>query len=129
MPELRQRESRLKAERDSLNAQLADQATYLRLTHTLSEFLERLRDRARTLDVLERQRIVRLLVKEVVIGDDNITIRHSIPSATRSPGGATNNPGGTTPPLPSGCASGQCSLLRSWRDQPDPRKHLSSLRV
>ncbi|HET9644324.1 MAG TPA: recombinase family protein [Burkholderiaceae bacterium] len=73
MPELRQRESRLKAERDSLNAQLVDQATYLRLTHTLSEFLGHLRDRAQTLNVLERQRIVRLLVKEVVIGDDNIT--------------------------------------------------------
>ena len=43
MPELRQRETRLKAELESLSAQLADQATYLRLAHTLGEFLERLR--------------------------------------------------------------------------------------
>ncbi len=46
MPELRQRETRLKAELESLNAQLVDQATYLRLAHTLGEFLERLRTQA-----------------------------------------------------------------------------------
>ena len=89
MPELRQRETRLKAELESLSAQLADQATYLRLAHTLGEFLERLRTQAQDLDVLERQRIVRLLVKEVVVGDDSITIRHSIPNANRSSGGPT----------------------------------------
>ncbi len=68
MPELRQRETRLKAELESLSAQLADQATYLRLAHTLGEFLERLRTQVQDLDVLERQRVVRLLVKEVVVG-------------------------------------------------------------
>ncbi len=115
MPELRQRESRLKAEQESLTAQLADQATYLRLAHTLNEFLARFRDRAQTLDVPERQRVVRLLVKEVVIGRDSITIRHSIPSAGRFHGGTTN-PDGTITPSPSGGASGQCSLLRTWSD-------------
>jgi len=29
--------------------------------------------------VIERQKIVRLLVKEVLVGEDTITIRHSIP--------------------------------------------------
>lgn len=82
MPELRQRESRLKAELESLSAQLADQATYLRLAHTLEEFLARLRTQVQGLDVLERQRVVRLLVKEVVVGDDGITIRHQ--SRTRT---------------------------------------------
>src|SRR5438874_1095314 len=43
MPELRQRELRLKAELASLDDQLGDQATYLRLAHTLGDFLERLR--------------------------------------------------------------------------------------
>ena len=42
MPELRQRETRLKAELEAQVAQLADQATYLRLAHTLREFLDRL---------------------------------------------------------------------------------------
>ncbi len=78
MRELRQRETRLKAELDSLKAQLADQATYLRLVHTLGEFLERLRTQTQGLGVLERERVVRLLVKEVIVGDDSIAIRHSI---------------------------------------------------
>ena len=120
MPELRQRETRLKAELESLSAQLADQATYLRLAHTLGEFLERLRTQARGLDVPERQRVVRLLVKEVVVGDDSITIRHSIPNSNRSSGGPAGpvDPG---VPLPSGDGSGASSLLRAWRDDPTLR--------
>ena len=115
MPELRQRETRLKAELESLSAQLADQATYLRLAHTLGEFLERLRTQARGLDVLERQRVVRLLVKEVVVGDGSITIRHSIPNSNRSSGGPAG-PADPGVPLPSGDGSGASSLLRTWRD-------------
>ena len=37
------------------------------------------RSAAETLDVVERQRIVRLLVKEVLVSDDTIVIRHCIP--------------------------------------------------
>jgi site-specific DNA recombinase len=50
----------------------------LRLAETLTAFLERLRSSAETLSVGERQRIVRLVVKDVLVGDDTITIRHSI---------------------------------------------------
>jgi site-specific DNA recombinase len=114
MPELRQRETRLKAELESLSAQLADQAAYLRLAHTLGEFLERLRTQTQGLDTLERQRVVRLLVKEVIVGDDSITIRHSIPTSSRPSGGPT---GSIDPraPIAGGHGSGQCSLLRTWR--------------
>jgi len=113
MPELRQRETRLKAELDSLSAQLADQATYLRLAHTLGEFLERLRTQTQGLDVLERQRVVRLLVKEVVVGDDSITIRHSIPNSQWPTGGPTGHldRGG---PVAGGDGSGAGSLLCTW---------------
>jgi site-specific DNA recombinase len=38
-------------------------AAYLRLAETLSAFLSRLHSSAKTLDVAERQRIVRLLIK------------------------------------------------------------------
>jgi len=126
MPELRQRETRLKAELESLSAQLADQATYLRLAHTLGEFLERLRTQARGLDVLERQRVVRLLVKEVVVGDDSITIRHSIPNSNRSSGG-TAGPVDPGVPLPSGDGSGASSLLRTWRERPALRRAFEPL--
>jgi site-specific DNA recombinase len=38
-----------------------------------------LRSAAETLSVIERQKVVRLLVKDVLVGEDAITIRHSIP--------------------------------------------------
>jgi site-specific DNA recombinase len=58
---------------------------FLRLAETLTAFLARLRDAADTLDVMERQRIVRLVVKDVLIGDDTIVIRHCIPIAAAYP--------------------------------------------
>jgi site-specific DNA recombinase len=63
MPELRQRETAMHAELHSIATQAQDRAAYLRLAETPSGFLARLRQSAETLDILERQRIVRLLVK------------------------------------------------------------------
>ena len=79
MPALRQRERAIRAELQAIIDQAADRAAFLRLAETLTSFLARLRTAAETLSVTERQRIVRLVVKEVLIGDDTITIRHSIP--------------------------------------------------
>jgi site-specific DNA recombinase len=44
---------------------------------------------AQTLSVIERQKIVRLLIKDILVGEDTITIRHSIPI----PSGAPKNGG------------------------------------
>ena len=79
MPLLRQREQALRHELNALVEQTRDRAAHLRLAETLSAFLRRLRSAAEILDVLERQRIVRLLVKEVLVSDDTIVIRHCIP--------------------------------------------------
>jgi site-specific DNA recombinase len=75
MPELRRREQSLQAELEALRTQAADQGTYLRLAQTLSTFLGSLRANVATLDVLDRQRIARLLLKEVVVGHAHIIIR------------------------------------------------------
>jgi site-specific DNA recombinase len=117
MPELRRRETRLQTELESLSAQLADQATYLRFAHTLGEFLERLRTQALGLDVLQRQRVVRLLVKEVVVGEDVITIRHSIPNSNRPTGGPAG-PGDQGTPSVQSQGSGTGLLLRKWCAEP-----------
>ena len=69
MPALRQREQTLRAELQAITDQANDRATFLRLAESLGAFLDRLRSTADTLDVLEPQRIVRLVVKEVLIGD------------------------------------------------------------
>src|SRR6202022_740121 len=85
---------------------------YLRLAETLSAFLARLRSSAETLDIIERQRVVRLLIKEILVSDDRIVIRPSIPLPT--------GPSGSHDPSPIGgyssSASGKSYLLRSGSD-------------
>ena len=84
MPPLRQREQAMQAELQAITHQTADRASYLRLAETLTAFLERLRSNADTLDIGQRQKIMRLLVKEVIVGKDLITIKHSIPGQVAS---------------------------------------------
>lgn len=85
MPMLRKRSEALQAELRSMEASNADQRTYLRLAENIEGFLERLRSTADTLDVIERQQILRLLVKEILIYRETIKIRHSIPVTGAAP--------------------------------------------
>ena len=84
MPTLRKRQTTLHAQLDALDAELHDAETYLKLADTLEGFLGRLTDGLDQLDIAGQQRILRLVVREVLIGgdDDTITIRHSIPTPT-----------------------------------------------
>ena len=94
MPLLRQREQTLRHELNALVEQTRERAAHLRLAETLSAFLTRLRAAAETLDIVERQRIVRLVVKEVLVNDDTIVIRHCIPVPSGPPptsDGGTND--------------------------------------
>ena len=96
MPALRQREQALRTELQAIADQADDRAAFLRLAETLTAFLARLHGAADTLSIIERQRLVRLVVKDVLIGDDTITIRHSIPISQGAP------QGGCPPPSPAG---------------------------
>jgi site-specific DNA recombinase len=51
----------------------------LKFADNLEGFLSQLRDKADTASVEERQRVLRLLVNDVLIGPEKITIRHRIP--------------------------------------------------
>ena len=90
MPELRTRETSLRQQSDALDAQLADRAVYLKLADNLEDFLTGLQNRAAAATVAERQRVLRLLVKDVLVGPDKIIIRHSIP-ARHDPSNATES--------------------------------------
>lgn len=81
-PDLRKREATLQAQLDALDAELHDAETYLKLTETLEGFRARLAANAEDLTVQQRQQIIRLVVREVLIGEDDVTIRHSIPVPT-----------------------------------------------
>src|SRR5262245_30598379 len=112
MPELRAREQSVRAERQAILDQVTDHMSFLRLAETLTAFLQRLRQSAETLEIAERQKVVRLLVKEVLVDNDTITIRHSIPAqASTSPAGGA--------PLPSNGkrrVGDESYLLRSESD-------------
>ena len=122
MPELRRREQASNAELQAIADQSVTRAAYLRLAETLNTFLTRLRSSAGALDVSERQRIMRLLVKEVLVGDDKIIIRHCIPLPNRSGDGHPDGGINTAPPGTEGY------LLRSRSHQPAPRQRLPALR-
>ena len=75
----------MRAERQAILDQAADRMSFLRLAETLTAFLQRLRQSAETLEIAERQKVVRLLVKEVLVDNETITIRHSIPTQAPTP--------------------------------------------
>ena len=69
----------LEAELEAIESAAEERERYLRIAETLQTFRGRLRASAETLDVIERQKVLRSLVKEVLVGDGEITILHSIP--------------------------------------------------
>ena len=92
MPELRARQISLHHQIDALDSQLADREVYLKLADNLEDFLTGLRGKAATATVAERQRVLRLLVKDVLVGAEKITIRHSIPVRHNVSSGTDDNP-------------------------------------
>jgi site-specific DNA recombinase len=102
MPELRKQAQAIESELQSLEMATLDQAKYLQLAETLATFRSRLRMRAETLDIRERQQILRLLVKEILVDAETITIRHSIaipsgPGSHSVPNPSSGSSGGSTP--------------------------------
>ena len=92
MPALRAREANLRSQLDAIDTQLADRQAYLKLADDLDGFLTQLRGNARTASTEERQRVLRLLVKDVLIGPEKITIRHRIPIRERGSSQDNDNP-------------------------------------
>ncbi|MBI4560525.1 MAG: recombinase family protein [Candidatus Rokubacteria bacterium] len=79
MPLLRQREAAAAAQLAALEAELIEAETYVALAESLEGFLAKLHEAAQTLSVTDRQRVLRLVVKEVQVEPDTLVIRHSIP--------------------------------------------------
>ena len=120
LPPLRQREQALRTELQSIADQTRERAAYLRLAETLSAFLTRLRVVADTLDIVERQRIVRLVVKEVLVDDDTVVIRHCIPVSSGSPNGS----GSKEPDASKDVGDSRSYLLRSGSGFATDGEHL-----
>ena len=96
MPHLRSREANLRGQIDALDARAADRDAYLKLADDLEGFLAQLRGNAATATVEDRQRVLRLLVKDILIGPEKITIRHRIPTRPGGSGARQRDPGPDT---------------------------------
>ena len=105
MPTLQKQTHAVESELQSLKMAAMDEAKYLQLAESLAGFRSKLRLRADAMDIAARQQILRLVVKEVLVGTDTITLRHSIQVPQSRPGsngtpvppntvtGSTPNPG------------------------------------
>ena len=92
MPHLRAREANLRGQIDALDAQAADRQAYLKLADDIEGFLTQLHTNAATATVEERQRVLRLLLKDVLIGPEKIAIRHRIAQAESTARGHETQP-------------------------------------
>jgi site-specific DNA recombinase len=85
---------------------------------TSKAFFARLRRNAATATTGDRQRVLRALVQDILIGPGKITIRHRIPPATRLPAGAV------APPPARRVTCAKNSQLRWGRDWAASRRPL-----
>ncbi len=78
-PQLKQRAQALEKELQSLSLQALERDRLAEMNVSMERFMEQLRNSVQQLDVEQKQRIVRLLVREVIVGTDTVTIHHNIP--------------------------------------------------
>ena len=116
MPDLRARETGLKDQIAALDAQAADRDAYLKLAGDLEGFLARLRQSSATATTEDRQRVLRTLVQDILIGPEKITIRHRIPIREPASSGGHHDTTDTEGDMRNS------SLLRWGRDHPALRR-------
>jgi len=102
LEDLRKKQQSAQTELRQIENQKYDNDRYLKLANTMTDFLGKLQSSANTLNIADRQKIVRLLVKEIRVDDDTITLKHAIPITETQ-----------MPLLPSGSNDLQDYLLRS----------------
>jgi site-specific DNA recombinase len=116
MPDLRARETNLKSQIAALAAQAADRDAYLKLADDLEGFLARLRGNVAAATTEDRQRVLRALVQDVLVGPEKITIRHRIPVREHASGGGHHDSTDTEGDMR------ESSLLR-WGREHSPLRH------
>jgi site-specific DNA recombinase len=105
MPGLRKKQSAVQTELDSAHWRAMADAQLQQLDESLESFLRRLKRSAQNFSLIEKQKILRLLVKEIIVEKDVITVRHCIQleggdSDAGTPA-APNSAPPSAPPMPS----------------------------
>jgi len=106
IPILNKKEESIKAELQAMAVALADDQLYLRVVNSLESFREVIQNSRTAMKVHEKQKVLRLLVTEILIFKDSMKIKHSIPVKKRL--GVSQNPPEEDP-------DPSCYLLRGRR--------------
>jgi site-specific DNA recombinase len=78
-PELRKKIGALEQEQLNLKTSAVEDQRWIELSNSMGTFLNRLNETAQKMTPLERQKVLRTLVRQITVGQDLITIHHSIP--------------------------------------------------
>ena len=79
IPALRKKQTTAQKEMEEARWRALADAQLEELGQTVESFLRRLKHTAQTISVTDKQKIIRLLVKEVIVEKDAIIVRHCIP--------------------------------------------------
>jgi len=92
-PEIKKKLGALEQEQQNLKVRAVQDKRWIEVSNSMETFLGRLNETAQTMTPGERQKLLRLLVKQITVGKDLITVHHSIPTgATRGSAELTSYP-------------------------------------
>jgi site-specific DNA recombinase len=80
-PELRRKQATLEKELEGVALQALENQRLNQLNTSMEKFLATLKQSAQTLEVAERQKIIRLVIKEIIVHAESLTIRHCLPAS------------------------------------------------
>jgi len=79
IPELRKRENAKQKELEKLQLQTTEQERFSGFKNNIESFMQKLKESTNNLTIEQKQNILRMIVKEIIIGENEIKIKHSIP--------------------------------------------------
>jgi len=90
-PEIRNKIAALEKEQQNLNLQVVEDKRWIELSNSMEVFLSRLNETAEKMTPLEKQKVLRTVVKQITVGKDLITIHHSIPIGASGSGAPSSS--------------------------------------
>jgi site-specific DNA recombinase len=96
MDEFKKRMQNLNKQKDTIDKALENhkaseimQKSHNEVLVTLDQCMARINKSSNSLEIVEKQKILRLLIDEIILGDDEVLIKHSIPLNKAAPAGET----------------------------------------
>ena len=78
-PDLQKRIEALNQEQKNLHLRAVEDQRWNQLSNSMECFLKRLNENVGKMTVAEKQKVLRMLIKQITVGEELITIHHSIP--------------------------------------------------